>query len=61
MKYFYLLTVVSLLQSCVVYYNTDEIRNSMNNNIAQIEGIIQSQKLILQKKMSFTMDLKAMC
>ena len=38
MKYFYLLTTVSLLQSCVVYYNTDEIRNSMNNNIAQIEG-----------------------
>ena len=38
MKYFYLLTAVSLLQSCVVYYNTDEIRNSMNNNIAQIEG-----------------------
>jgi hypothetical protein len=38
MKYFYLLTVVNLLQSCVVYYNTDEIRNSMNNNIAQIEG-----------------------
>ena len=37
MKYFYLLTAVSLLQSCVVYYNTDEIRNSMNNNIAQIE------------------------
>ena len=26
------------MQSCVVYYNTDEIRNSMNNNIAQIEG-----------------------
>ena len=38
MKYFYLLTVGSLLQSCVVYYNTDEIRNSMDNNIAQIEG-----------------------
>lgn len=38
MKYFYLLTAVSLLQSCVVYYNTDEIRNTMNNNIAQIEG-----------------------
>ena len=38
MKYFYVLTVVSLLQSCVVYYNTDEIRNTMNNNIAQIEG-----------------------
>ena len=38
MKYFYLLTAVSLLQSCVVYYKTDEIRNSMNNNIAQIEG-----------------------
>ena len=38
MKYFYLLSAVSLLQSCVVYYNTDEIRNSMNNNIAQIEG-----------------------
>ena len=37
MKYFYLLTAVSLLQSCVVYYNTDEIRNSMNNNVAQIE------------------------
>ena len=38
MKYFYLLTFVSLLQSCVVYYNTEEIRNSMNNNITQIEG-----------------------
>ena len=38
MKYFYLLTAVSLLQSCVVYYNTDDVRNSMNNNIAQIEG-----------------------
>ena len=38
MKYFYLLTAVSLLQSCVVYYNTNEIRNSMNNNVAQIEG-----------------------
>ena len=38
MKYFYLLTAVRLLQSCVVYYNTDEIQNSMNNNVAQIEG-----------------------
>ena len=38
MKFFYLLLSVSLLQSCVVYYNTNDIRNSMNNNFAQIES-----------------------
>ena len=38
MKFFYLLLIVSLLQSCVVYYNTNDMRNSMNNNIAQIES-----------------------
>ena len=38
MKFFYLLLNVSLLQSCVVYYNTNDMRNSMNNNIAQIES-----------------------
>ena len=37
MKYLYLLLYVSLFQSCVVYYNTNDIRNTMNNNIAQIE------------------------
>ena len=37
MKFFYFLLLVSLLQSCVVYYNTNDMRNSMNNNIAQIE------------------------
>lgn len=38
MKFFYLPLFVSLLQSCVVYYNTNDMRNSMNNNIAQIEA-----------------------
>ena len=38
MKFFYSLLFVSLLQSCVVYYNTNDMRNSMNNNIAQIES-----------------------
>lgn len=38
MKFFYLLFIVSLLQSCVVYYKTNDMRNSMNNNIAQIEA-----------------------
>ena len=38
MKFFYLLLIVSLLQSCVVFYNTNDMRNSMNNNIAQIEA-----------------------
>ena len=38
MKFFYLLLIVSLLQSCVVYYKTNDMRNSMNNNIAQIES-----------------------
>ena len=37
MKYLYLLLYVSLFQSCVVYYNTNDIRNTMNDNIAQIE------------------------
>ena len=38
MKLFYLLLIVSLLQSCVVYYNTNDMRNTMNDNIAQIES-----------------------
>ena len=38
MKFFCLLLFISLLQSCVVYYNTNDMRNSMNNNIAQIES-----------------------
>ena len=59
MKYFYLLTVVSLLQSCVVYYNTDEIRNSMNNNIAQIEGNYSLAKDDFTEKNGLYNELKS--
>ena len=59
MKYFYLLTVVSLLQSCVVYYNTDEIRNSMNNNIAQIEGNYSLAKDDFTEKNELYNELKS--
>ncbi|RCL74548.1 MAG: hypothetical protein DBW72_04160 [Flavobacteriales bacterium] len=59
MKYFYLLTVVSLLQSCVVYYNTDEIRNSMNNNIAQIEGNYSIAKADFTEKNELYNGLKS--
>ena len=37
MKYFYFLLSVCLFQSCVVYYNTNDMRKTMNDNIAQIE------------------------
>ena len=59
MKYFYLLAVVSLLQSCVVYYNTDEIRNSMNNNIAQIEGNYSLAKDDFTEKNELYNELKS--
>lgn len=59
MKYFYLLTAVSLLQSCVVYYNTDEIRNSMNNNIAQIEGNYSLAKDDFTEKNGLYNELKS--
>ena len=59
MKYFYLLTVINLLQSCVVYYNTDEIRNSMNNNIAQIEGNYSLAKDDFTEKNEFYNELKS--
>ena len=59
MKYFYLLTVVNLLQSCVVYYNTDEIRNSMNNNIAQIEGNYSIAKADFTEKNELYNGLKS--
>ena len=59
MKYFYLLALVSLLQSCVVYYNTDEIRNSMNNNIAQIEGNYSLAKDDFTEKNELYNELKS--
>ncbi|MGB1647009.1 MAG: hypothetical protein ACPG9I_06885 [Crocinitomicaceae bacterium] len=59
MKYFYMLTAVSLLQSCVVYYNTDEIRNTMNNNIAQIEGNYSIAKADFTEKNELYNGLKS--
>lgn len=59
MKYFYLLTAVSLLQSCVVYYNTDEIRKTMSNSIAQIEGNYSLEKGDFIEKNGLYNELKS--
>ena len=47
------------MQSCVVYYNTDEIRNSMNNNIAQIEGNYSLAKDDFTEKNGLYNELKS--
>lgn len=59
MKYFHLLTAVSLLQSCVVYYNTDEIRKTMSNSIAQIEGNYSLSKGDFTEKNGLYNELKS--
>ena len=59
MKFFYFLLLVSLLQSCVVYYNTNDMRNSMNNNIAQIEQNYSLTKNDYLEKMKLYQGLES--
>ena len=44
---FFLILFLTVLNSCVMYYNTNEIRTNFNKNISQINNITASLKKTL--------------